>query len=84
MIFINCDSYMKYKPACLCLHGTYMYITYVVTRLIAILCFVGQLSIGKCKQAVGLKCLIQFSYVTSAFSLHYSDIARYLLLLLDH
>ena len=45
------------------------------TWLIAILCFAGQLSMQwQCKQAVALKCIIQFRYITEAFSL-YSDIA---------
>ena len=58
-----CSS-VQLLPVCV-----YMALTSAI-RLITILCFAGQ-----CKQAVALKCIIQFRNVTEAFSL-YSDIAR--------
>ena len=71
--------YMVYSNVSLCLHGTYL--SYMTNCHSESVLLAGQLSMqwtgyhGQCKQAVVLKCIIQFRYVMEAFNL-YGDIAR--------
>ena len=63
-----------YRPACL------SYISLAIFCALLVSC---QCSDSVNRHAVALKCIIQFRFVTEAFSL-YSDIDRFLPLLLDH